>query len=423
MFGKTHFKWTEPWLYVPRERSGGEWALRLGLSFFLAVIVGGIALFAGGADWSRTLTAATLSFVVLLLILDARYLMRDVWIDEKSFNCLGSAGRIRSYVDIPLAGINEATIHRAEESNRPYHQLELTLDSNTQFFVGIPRRLALESLAQKLYEIEVPVILSDWTPRPAGSRPVTNSLFGGNLADSNVGSRRVSAKSKITPIESDEKKLFEIYHQIIGALAVAWPLLIGLAALIGGIVWAVLHWNVNPGWQIAGAIFLPLVLLYFGLQLVAWWAGPIETTYIIGVARGRLADRIYSKIKSDDTRIVTLSQYTEESCKKQLGMSSDDGFLIADNRTQTIYFEGNKNRWEIPFNSIIEAQVEEFSVGMESESGVLTKKWFLHLAFESTDGRQDSYLRLSHERFGAETKAAQQRAEDLFRYLDGHIHA
>ncbi len=423
MFGKTHFKWTEPWLFVPRERSGREWALRLGFSIFVALLVGGIARFAGGADWSRTLSAAFLSFVVLLLILDARYLMRDVWIDEKSFNCVANAGRIRSYVDIPLATITEATILRAEECHRSYHQLQLTLDTNTCFLAGIPRRLSLENLAQKLYEIDIPVVLSDWTPRPAGSRPVTNSLFGGDLADGSAGVRKVSTQARITPLESEEKKLFEIHHQIIGALAAGWPLLIGLAVLIGGIAWAVSHWNTTPGWQLAGAIVLPFVLLFFCMQLVAWWAGPIETTYILGIARGRLADRIYTKIKSDDARIVALSQYTEEACKKQLGMSSDDGFLIADHRTQTIYFEGNKKRWEIPFNSIIEAQVEEFSVGVESENGVLTKKWFVHLAFESTEGREDYYMRLAHERFGAETKAAQQRAEDLLSYLDGHIHS
>ena len=423
MFGKTHFKWSEPWLYVPRERSGRGWALRLGLSLLLAMIVGGIALFAGGADWSRTLSAAFLTFVALLLILDARYLMRDVWIDAKSFNCFGNAGYLRSYVNIPLGKIEEATILRAQESNRPYHQLQLALDTNDLYSVGIPRRLSLENLAQKLYEINIPVALSEWSPRPAGSRPVTISLFGGNLADPDVGVRKASAKAVISPIASDEKKLFEIHPQIIGALAAGWPLLLGLAAVIGGIVWTISHWNVNPGWQLAAAIILPLVLMYFCLQLVAWWAGPIETVYIIGVARGRLADRIYSKIKSDDDRIVTLSQYTEESCKKQLGMSSDDGFLIADHRTQKLYFEGNKKRWEIPFNSIIEAQVEEFSIGAESENGVITKKWFVHLAFESTEGPQDYYLRLSHERFGAETKAAQQRAEDLLLYLDGHIHA
>ncbi len=423
MFGKTHFKWSEPWLYVPRERSGREWVLRLGLSLLLAIVVGGIALFAGGADWIRTLTAASLTFVALLLILDARYLMRDVWIDEKSFNCFGNAGYIRSYVTIPLGKIEEASIIRAQECNRPYHQLQLTLGTNMLYRVGIPGRLSLENLAQKLYEIDIPVVLSDWTHRPAGARPITNSLFGGNLADPRVSVRKVSAKSVITPIDADEKKLFEIHHQIIGALAAGWPILVGLAVLIGGIVWAVLHWNVNPGWQIAAAIVLPFVLLYFCLQLVAWWAGPIETTYIIGIARGRLADRIYTKIKPDDERIVTLSQYTEEACKKQLGMSSDDGFLVADRRTQKLYFEGNKNRWEIPFNSIIEAQVEEFSIGAESESGVVAKKWFVHLAFESTEGRQDYYLRLSHERFGAEAKAAQQRAEDLLAYLEGHVHA
>ena len=53
---------------------------------------------------------------------------------------------------------------------------------------------------------------------------------------------------------------------------------------------------------------------------------------------------------------------------------------------------------------------------------IITKKWFVHLAFESNEGRQDYYMRLAHERFGAETKAAQQRAEDLLLYLDGHIH-
>jgi hypothetical protein len=332
MFGKTHFKWSEPWLYVPRERSGRGWALRLGLSLLLAMIVGGIALFAGGADWSRTLSAAFLTFIVLLLIFDARYLMRDVWIDEKSFNCFGNAGYIRSYVDIPLGKIEEATILRAQESNRPYHQLQLALDTNDFYRVGIPRRLSLENLAQKLYEINIPVVLSDWTPRPAGSRPVTNSLFGGNLTDPSVGVRKASAKAVIAPIASDEKKLFEIHHQIIGALAAGWPLLIGLAAVIGGIFWAISHWNANPAWQLAAAIILPFVFMFLCLQLVAWWAGPIETVYIIGVARGRLADRIYAKIKPDDDRIVTLSQYTEESCKKQLGMSSDDGFLIADHR-------------------------------------------------------------------------------------------
>lgn len=423
MFGTTHFKWTEPWLFVPRERSGRDWMMRLVLACVLAIVVGGLAFLVGGADWSRTLGAAALSFVVVLLILDARYLMRDVWIDEKSFNCFGNAGYIRSYVDIPLSTIENATIIRAQESNRSYHQLQLTLDSGNFYCVGIPRRLSLENLAQKLYEIKIPVDLSDWEPRSAGSRPVTNSLFGGNLSDPDVGVREVTARAKITPIESDEKKLFEIYHQIIGALAAGWPLLIGLAVLMGGIAWAIMNWNAASVWQTAGAILLPFVFLYFCMQLVAWWAGPIETTYILAVARGRLNDRIYATIKSDDTRIVALSQYTEDACRKQLGMSIDDGFLIADHRTRTIYFEGNKKRWEIPFNSIIEAQVEEFTIGVESENGVLTKKWFVHLAFESTEGREDYYLRLAHERFGAETKAALQRAEDLLRYLDGHIHA
>jgi hypothetical protein len=30
MFEKTHFKWTEPWFFVPRTRSLREWIIRVG---------------------------------------------------------------------------------------------------------------------------------------------------------------------------------------------------------------------------------------------------------------------------------------------------------------------------------------------------------------------------------------------------------
>ena len=423
MFGKTYFKWTEPWFFVLRERSGREWAIRLGFALLVGVVLACIVYFAGGAKIDRALGVGTLVPFVILLILDAGYLMRDISIDEKKFFCHGNAGTIQHFTEIPLDKIAAASIERDVELGKKYHRMILLTMDNKYFQVGIPRRLSLENLAQKLFEIQIPVKLEGWAPRPAGTRTVTNSLFGGNLADSSVGVRSVKTNATISPIESDEGRLFNVSHQIIAALAAGWPALIGLAIVIGGIGWSVWNWKVNPTWLSIVAIVVPFVVLFFTFQWVAWWAGPIETAYLLRTARSRLAERKRSKIAYNDQRIVALSHNTEESCKKQLGMSFDDGFLIADQKARTIYFEGNKFRWEIPFDSIIEAQVEEFSIGAETEQGVTMKKWYVHLAFQTSEGRQDYYLRLAHEKFGAETKAAQSRAEDLLLYLDGHVHA
>jgi hypothetical protein len=426
MFGKTYFKWTEPWLFVPRTRTGRSWLIRLTFALIAGAVLAVATFFLrqGPGVAMQALTAGAILTLLVLAILDAPYLARDVWIDEKGFHCHGDAGDYY-YVhnDFTMDRIQHAQLDRARDLKKSYHRLQLSIDGTSLFEVGVPQRLSLENLAQKLYELKIPAVLDGWEPRPAGTRAVSQSLFGGNLSDASIGVRNASASGTTSPIGDDEERLFLVSHQITAGLLAGWPGLMGIVVLIACVAHAIWYWSVNPIW--VGLIWIGagLVLVVLSLMWIAWWAGPLETGYILKIAKQRIRDRKKSSIKPDDNRMVPVSNYTEEACKKRFGMSFDDGFLVADNQIKSLCFEGNKNRWKIPYDAIIEAQVEEFTIGAETADGVGLVKFFVHLAFQSAEGRQDYYLRLAHEKFGAEAKAAKQRAEDLLLYIDGHVHS
>ena len=408
-------------MFVMRMRGAREWIIRAIFALLIGLLIAGAYyIFSSAPDPGKALVIMFGVALVVTFLVDATNISRDVWIDEKGFHCFSQAGSISSLSEFRLNQIHHAQIIRSGEIGRKFHILVLEIEGNKSFVAGIPTRLSLENLAQKLHELSLPVQLADWIPRAAGTRKVTGSLFGGNLAEP-TSVRSVRELGVVTSIGADQPRLFSVANQILGALMAGWPMLLGLAAVIGGIAWSAWHWSNNSLLVSIGVIVVGCVCFWLGLQITAWWSGPIESGYLLRIARGNLRGRTQCKIRPDDHRIVPVSNYKEESCKKQLGMSFDDGFLVADKQARCLYFEGNKHRWQIPYDAIIEAQVEEFNIGAESEQGVAMTKWFVHLAFPTELGREDYYLRLAHEKFGSEVKAAKQRADDLLLYLEGHL--
>ncbi len=371
LFSSTQISWNEPWFFLIRIRTARGWLPRIATAIVvLAVMFLATCFFDNGRfGLVEAILLSLACGLAVVLLLDKGNIQREVSVQKDCIVVNSAIGRTWHSV-FKLEDIESVELMRAEEWD--YSVNGMLIDSGDDvFLVAIPQKVSLETLANILYRLDLAVSLSAWEP-PEGD-PRTQVKDDLQLdADRAVGV--IDTKS----LEGEEKKLaspVQIGIQLVIGLG---PLLLGLIGCVVAGIYLYQHWNeldiVNRS-LIGGGAFAGLVAGFLYLIKIGLF---VSSAYAIKVGRASMQTRVNPLFSGLEDDLVAVDLYGPEKWTKA-GMEDDFGFLQIDRDQRLLRFEGNKNRWTLPFNALTSCRIEEAILGSEGSENA-ERRYFVVLS-------------------------------------------
>lgn len=274
--------------------------------------------------------------------------------------------------------------------------------------VAVPHKVSMDTLANVLYRLDLAVSLSDWEP-PEGDTQVMDDLELD--ADQAVGFIEIESLDGVEP------KLMSPV-QITMTLVIAFgPLLLALIGAIAAGVHLYRNWGVLALLDkclIGGGAFIGFVV---ALQYVMTIGQFIGTAYGVRVARNTMQRRGSSLFSGLEDDLMNVELYGPEKWTA-IGLEDDYGFLQIDRSQRVLRFEGNKNRWTVPFGALKKCRVEEGIMGGEGNENAERRYFVVLCAGQENDDDWEYGLIYVRTEIGSDTyERRYDRARLLFTQL------
>ena len=412
LFKKNKFAWSEPWFFCQRVRDRWDW---------LKAIVPAVLAWAGvsflvhqaqapNMPWWQIVLWGLAAGAVVQLGIEAAFLRRDAWIDEDAIEVFGNAGQITSHVKYPLRQITFLELRRSEEIGLPFAMLVLRLE-NSGGIIGIPASIRLERLALVLHQLNVPVTLSGWEP-PADTTSDSNEY----VYFAPEGAALQVARAEAVP--EPDQNLNPMPHMIFALLIAGWLMLVWLGLVIWGGIYLYQNWNqisIYVSLCCMIAMFCSMTIPFTYIEMFGdYWSAH----YLIAVAKKKAQLRSASLIKSFEETLFCVEAIQRETWDKLPPKVIDFGFLRIDSNRELILFEGNKERWTIPFSSVQQCKIEEVQYGTGGEGVNSELRCFVALTYQKDSGPFEIGLRNADKEIGKNSDSRRMRkAVELFEYL------
>ena len=411
LFKKNKFAWTEPWFFCQRIRDRSEWLRAVLPAVATGTLITGL-LFARGPNlqWWQIVLLGLATAAVIQFGIEAAYMRRDISIDEESLEAFGNAGQITSYANHPLPQILSIELRRGEEIGFPFAMLVLRMADRGNV-IGIPSSIRLERLAYTLHQLNVPVTLSGWEPAP-------DSDWHQNEYIQVAPNGAVLQVAQIESIPEVDRNLTKLPDMLIALMFAAWLVLVwlGLLAWIG--IYLFQNRQTLGIWVILCSAIAMFASLTIPFGYFAIFGDYFSATYLIRVAQGRIKGRGESLIKSFDGDVFAVELIERETWDKMAPKVIDFGFLRVEPDRERILYEGNLERWIVPFSSVKVCKVEEVQYGTGGESVAGELRCYVVLVFQKASGPYEIGLRVADKEIGKNTDARRMRkAVELFEFL------
>lgn len=414
--GKKKFVWSEPWFFCQRIRDRSDWLKAIIPSILAAIAISVLVFFSLGpkATWYVIAACALAAAAVVQLAIEAAYMRRDVTIFEDDLEAFGNAGQITSYYEVPIAQLVAVEIKRSEEINFPFHMLVVRAATHGNV-IGIPKSIRLERIAQHLADKGAAVSLSGWTHS-------TDPDLGTNpyLYASEEGARIEVAK--IEAIPQKDQNLTQAPEMILALAIAAWPFVLWLGAVIFEGYLLYQYYKVVGIWGVGVGVILGFASLVIPFGYYEMFGDYWCACLLIAAGRRRVQLRPDSLIKSFDERNVSVELVLRETWDKIAPKVIDFGFVHVDPDRRRVLYEGNKERWILPFGSIRFCKVEEVQYGAGGDNPVGELRCYVVLIFQKESGPYEIGLRVADKDIGKNTDTRRMRkAVELFEYLTSGI--
>lgn len=365
LFAKPLLSWNEPALFSARTRDRRGWVLR-GL---LALLIFGTMLAAmlyerQAGKPARMSTAGAVVFsafigVFLAAMLDAPELNRNVTINDDAISAFGNAGTAFSHISIPLRAVREVRLYRPEELGWSFGMMEVEGGRRLSRF-GVPRKVAVERIAQVLHEQGLPVRLADWTP--GVSEPAASGV--GSPAAVPL-TTKPTAEARIEPLpEAERGRNLGGPHLGIALAMSLGPLLVGLfggLGLLGFTVYQMVWAGAAGSLELTGMALGGMALIALGFWYGLRYSSLVPSLYLRVVARRAIATRLDACVDPNDPEAVYVDVIPRAHWGKVMVREmSDTGFLKCDPYGREVLFEGDLERWRIPAGSLLSVEVESW---------------------------------------------------------------
>jgi hypothetical protein len=411
-FFSSQINWSEPWFFLVRIRERPGWikrgavALGLSIAMFLAIYFGG-----RHANWSipAIIGLSGLCGVTLVALVDVPNLQRDVTIKDDCIIVGNSFGKGNNFSTFEFKHIEAVELLHSEDWKRPWGAMLIEIPGDT-FLVAVPRKIALETVANILHRLDVPVALRGWEPTAKDTRvQVQDEIV--------IDPASVRGVASFKPVGPGEPKLTPASCMAVQIIVGLGPAILTLIGMIAAGIYIAMNWNTLSGLNkvlIGGGAFAAFVvsvmfLIFIGLS--------ISNSYAVRVGEKQLRLRSGSLFRGDETDLTALECYDRAVWTAVLFKSNDFGFLQVDPPRRMLRFEGEKNRWEIPLSALTACRIEESHVGSEANENA-EKRYLVALAAQNNGEPWEVGLVPIHTAIGSDNKDRRSaRAKSLFQQI------
>lgn len=413
-FERGKFVWNEPWFFLQRIRGGKSWFL---FSLFLSLIAMAMVLVLllttapNNPPSGLTILAASLGVpFVVWWILDGANSRRQAVLYRDTLVVGGDMGKYSTPTTYQNKQIESAVIFDRDASHLPEAALCFVYQGR-EHAVGIDRQIVLPRLAQALHDVGISVFLDGWSPHQ-------NNPF---LA---AFSRKVDAKSVQPTAVTQTLPAGTISIMTPGGIALGivrqcWPLTIWLIAAGFAGYHAYQNWN-NLG-LIPLAVTVTVVLGGFMLatQVTERFATASMSQGLERMVKSQIAKRDGVQVDVAGPDLMPVEVFERDQFDKAIQKILEMGYIQPDRKRNRLVFEGKKERWQLPSESIRSLVLEEVQCGTPGQSMTGEIKYYVVIHFATAGGDKELGLRYASRDFGSVTDT--KRAADgvkLFEALE-----
>ncbi|HIE96553.1 MAG: hypothetical protein ABGZ23_08150 [Fuerstiella sp.] len=384
LFSSTQISWSEPWFFLIRIRTAVGWMPRVATAFVVVAVMFLSTYFFDDGRFGLV-EAGLLSLacgLATLLLLDKGNLQREVSVQKDSISISSAMGRTWHSI-FKLQDIESVELMRAEEWNYSVNGMLIDHGDDDFFLVAIPHKVSLETLANILYRMDLAISLSDWSPPDGDSRhqvkdeiPLEAERAVGNIDNESLADVE---KALLSPVQ--------IAMQLSIALG---PLLLALIAAVIAGVYLFRNWADVPLLNrcvIGGGAFAGLAVSFLYMIKIGQF---ISAAYGIRMAKASLQRRGTSMFSGLEEDLVTVELFSRDKWTSMAITENDFGFLQIGRQQRRLRFEGNKNRWTLPFGALTTCRIEESIVGSEGDENA-ERRYYVVLAAQHEEDEEWEY--------------------------------
>ncbi len=397
-FQRGKFVWNEPWFFLHRIRTAHAWfVFSLFFSLVAIAVAVGVLMMAPANNPPSWLAIVGLSFGVssaLWWLLDGTNSRRQAILFEDTLIVGGDMGKYSTPTTYQLAEIPDAIIVTPEESLWPESALCFIYKGDEQA-IGIDRKVSLPRLAQAVHDVGIPIRLSGWAPNQECE--FTKSFSW--KADAS----RVQPTAVIEQLPADTESFMTSVGIAMAIVRQCWALgtWLVLASVAG--YYAYQNW-INLGLIQLGAVF---AVMLGGFMLAAQFTdrfASASTSKGLGrMVKGQIAKRRGVNVDLNGPDLVPVEIFTRDQFDKTIQKIFEMGYVQPDIARNRIVFEGKKERWRLPLDSIRSLAIEEVQCGTPGQSAMGALNYYIVIQFVTSEGDRELGLRYADRDYGEVT--------------------
>ena len=378
LFERKRFVWNEPWFFQQRIRTAKGWAMLLLFLSALGGGVGAILFFAAPAGAPPNLfeiIGMSLGFAAAVwYVLDGTESRRQAVLLKDKLIVGGDMGKYSVPTEYNLAKIEGMAIVKPEESKWPETALFFHYEGEEQG-IGIGSKVSLTRLAQAIHDVGMPVRLDGWAPDQ-------ESEFARAFSWTSE-SQKATQSAKVETLPDGTIGMMNAPGIVLAIIRQCWAL--GLWLLLAGAAGYYAYQN----WGNLGVVRMGLLIAFVigALYVAGIYTDRIATAStskgLIKMARNALRKRSGVEVELDSDSLVAVELFTPDQFDKTIQKVHEMGFVQPDHARNRILFEGKKQRWSIPAESIRSVSVQEVQAGTPGESATSALNYYVVVTFQA----------------------------------------
>jgi hypothetical protein len=218
-------------------------------------------------------------------------------------------------------------------------------------------------------------------------------------------------------IAGEEPPLLATGTKVFAAVFALFPTLLALIATIGLWIYLGIEWRESDWVERAAMGLGGLGIFIVGFVYMLMIGQFIEKSILIGAAKKALRNRTNPLVDPVGEDAFAVALYAREMWSKVISKSADFGFLQVRPGQKALAFEGDKERWTIPFTALTAVRIEEAAVGKEgAEPSEI--RYFVVIGTHRDGENWELGLHLARTQWGHDgAKARRERMGSLFEEL------
>ena len=376
MFRRNRFVWNEPWFFVQRNRTALSWFL---FSIVLSLVFVGVAALmlasippGDASGYINAFGFALMAAASVWFLFDGVNVRRKAILDDEALIVDGDMGKYSHADRYRLVDIDLVALFPPDETDLSVPVCYLRTVKGDEEWIGIENSVSLPRLAETFHDVGVQTHLRDWQP---GSHDLMKS-FG--------WSRESPAQptARMHLIGDDEPSLISPPTMIWAIVQQMTAILLALGVIGYAIYYGYVHWDRITLVEMILVIGVPIAVMYVAGVFTERYASAATSKTLVKMSRRRIADRSGAAIDPDDEGLIPVEVFEPDQMPKTIQKMAEMGFVnVTADGSPAIRFEGKKQRWTLPADSIAGIEMEEVQTGAAGQSATGMLQYYVMIEF------------------------------------------